>query len=146
MSFSGCGFCRSSCKLSQNTAKQCAMSSIWPKNLADDVAQAVLHAAHAELLPRFSALHALSVQHKASADDPDDLVTEADHAVEQALSPLLQRLLPGSQVLGEEACHANPQLLAQLEANTPLWVLDPLDGTRNFAGGSPQFGVMLALV
>src|SRR3546814_9282988 len=64
-----------------------------------------------------------------------------------ALSDLarLTDLLPGSLVVGEEAVHAEPALMDQLASDAPVWILDPIDGTRNFAHGRPVFAIMVAL-
>jgi fructose-1,6-bisphosphatase/inositol monophosphatase family enzyme len=55
-------------------------------------------------------------------------------------------LLPGSIVVGEEAVHARPSLLDALRGSSPVWLVDPLDGTKNFARGEGGFGVMVSLV
>jgi fructose-1,6-bisphosphatase/inositol monophosphatase family enzyme len=47
-------------------------------------------------------------------------------------------------VVGEEAAHADPRLLARLDDQL-CWIIDPLDGTNNFAAGERPFGVMVAL-
>jgi fructose-1,6-bisphosphatase/inositol monophosphatase family enzyme len=95
---------------------------------------------------RFRALAAGDIEAKPSADDPDDLVTAVDRAVERRLSGALQDLLPGSRVVGEEAAHLQPALLGALAGADPVWLIDPIDGTRNFARGDDAFGVMVALV
>lgn len=100
-----------------------------------------------EILPRFRALSPAEVHQKASESDPLDIVTEADLATERRLARALTDALPGSRVVGEEAASADPRLLLE-EASpsaTPVWWLDPLDGTKNFAAGEPHFGTMLAL-
>src|SRR5262249_56051720 len=52
----------------------------------------------------------------------------------------------GSLGLGEEAAAAEPQLLDRLFGEQPVWVVDPIDGTGNFAAGRPAFAVMVALI
>ncbi len=95
-----------------------------------------------EVLPRFRALAKGEVRRK-----PDgDLVTVADHACEARLTAALPDLMPGSIVVGEEAAHADPRLLGLLRGVEPVWVIDPVDGTSNFAEGRPYFAVMVALV
>lgn len=98
-----------------------------------------------ELLPRHRRLASHQIFAKASEQDPDDIVTEADLALEQRLGPELTALLPGSTVVGEEAAAADPTLLKDLAGERPCWVIDPLDGTKNFAAGSDAFGTMVAL-
>src|SRR5437879_2711858 len=93
-----------------------------------------------EILPRFRKLAAGDIREK----EPGDLVTVADEAAEARLTPLLTALLPGSLVLGEEAAAADPKLLNRLLGDHPVWVIDPVDGTGNFAAGRPAFAVMVA--
>jgi len=95
-----------------------------------------------EVLPRFQALAAHEIEEKAAGE----LVTVVDVAVENLLTARLKDLLPGSLVVGEEAVHADPALMEQLDAEEPVWIIDPIDGTRNFAHGRPTFAIMLALV
>lgn len=95
-----------------------------------------------EILPRFRQLNAGDVREKG----PGDLVTVADVASEQALSARLTALLPGSVVVGEEGVAADPSHLDRLHGDAPVWILDPVDGTANFVSGSPNFGVIVALV
>jgi fructose-1,6-bisphosphatase/inositol monophosphatase family enzyme len=77
---------------------------------------------------------------------PGEVVTSVDRTAEAALSAALTRLLPGSRVIGEEACASQPELLDQLGEPPPMWLVDPLDGTRNYIDGSPDYAVMVALV
>jgi fructose-1,6-bisphosphatase/inositol monophosphatase family enzyme len=74
------------------------------------------------------------------------LVTVADRAAETALTPALSAMLPGSVVVGEEAVAADPSVLKRLEGDAPVWLIDPVDGTINFASGIPLFGVIVSLV
>ena len=106
------------------------------------VSELIAEVAAAEVLPRFRALRDHEVREKSTGE----LVTVADLAVEQALSRGLAGLLPGSLVVGEEAVAAEPDLLSHLEQAAPVWIVDPIDGTANFAAGKPVFAVMVALV
>ena len=108
---------------------------------ADRVTRLIEEAAAAEIMPRFQRLAAGDVREKA----PGDLVTVADEAVEARLAPLLTSLVPGSIVVGEEAAAADPNLLNRLFDDRPVWIIDPVDGTSNFAEGRPAFAVMVAL-
>ena len=58
----------------------------------------------------------------------------------------LAALVPQSLVVGEEAAEDQPEVLAYLSRNDPVWVIDPVDGTANFAAGNPDFAVMVGLV
>jgi len=72
------------------------------------------------------------------------IVTKADHAMQQALTERLAELCPDIALLGEEMSAAEQQ--AMLDTEQPLWCLDPIDGTSNFAVGLPFFCVSLALI
>ena len=97
-------------------------------------------AAERAILPRYQALAA----HEVSAKAADDVVTIADTESEAILSEGLARLLPEAAIVGEEAAHADPALLQRL-GDALCWIIDPLDGTNNFAAGKPPFGVLVAL-
>ena len=73
-----------------------------------------------------------------------DLVTIADVACEKALAARLLDAFPGHRVLGEEAASDRPSLLNVLATDEPVWVLDPIDGTINFAAGREDFAVIVA--
>ena len=106
------------------------------------VTEIIAEVARQEILPRFRALRDQDVRRKRSGE----LVTVADEAAEQELSRRLRDLLPGSQVVGEESVEADPTILERLTGTDPVWIVDPVDGTGNFAGGSPVFAVMVGLV
>ncbi len=74
------------------------------------------------------------------------VVTEADVAAEAFLAAELPALLPGSAVVGEEMAEGDPAVLERLDDDAPVWVIDPVDGTSNFARGNPDFAVMVGLV
>ncbi|WP_329249936.1 inositol monophosphatase family protein [Streptomyces canus] len=109
---------------------------------ADDVEEAVRKAAAAEVMPRFRRLAAHEVDQKAG---PHDLVTDADRLAERYLTETLGALLPGSVVVGEEAVHANPASYEALQGDTPVWIVDPVDGTRQFVHGDSGFCMLIAL-
>jgi len=96
-------------------------------------------AAERSMLPRFRQLAAHEVEMK-GADDP---VTIVDREVEAFLTEALTRLAPGVAVVGEEAVHADKAVLDHLAAQ--CWIIDPLDGTANFAEGKEPFGIIIAL-
>jgi fructose-1,6-bisphosphatase/inositol monophosphatase family enzyme len=93
-------------------------------------------------MPRFRQLSSEDIRKKSSGE----VVTVADEAAETWLAPRLVDLLPGSLVVGEEAAAADPSLLARLSEDRPVWLIDPIDGTSNFAEGRAAFAVMVALV
>lgn len=71
---------------------------------------------------------------------PDgSVVTNGDRLVETFLREALTFAAPGSTVWGEEFGHAE-------EGDGGLWVVDPIDGTSNYACGSPLWGISIALI
>ncbi|MES1179100.1 MAG: inositol monophosphatase family protein [Myxococcales bacterium] len=114
--------------------------------LLDRLGQVLREVAQAEIVSRFRHLAPSDVIGKPSAEDPNDLVTAADRAAEAALTERLPELVPGSTVVGEEAVAADPTVLQRLRGAAPVWIVDPLDGTKNFAAGRGPFGTMVALV
>ena len=114
--------------------------------LADRVAEIIRGIAAAEVMPRFGTLAPDHIAHKVTPGDPEDIVTLVDHRVEARLLEELRELVPGATFLGEEAAAADPGLVRRLSEDAPVWVIDPIDGTKNFARGKPQFGIMVALV
>ena len=106
------------------------------------VTQVLQEAAATEILPRYRNLRAKDISDKGKGE----LVTAADHACEAFLAARLPTLLPGSLLIGEESVAANPNLLETLQGDQPVWVVDPLDGTRNFANGDGPFAIMACLL
>src|SRR3712207_2321258 len=107
------------------------------------VAELLRSAAQTEILPRFRNLSAGAIRTKTSQLD---LVTDADEAAERVIEAELLRLFPGAVVIGEEGVSRNPRLLDGLGDADLAFILDPVDGTLNFASGLPLFGVMAAVV
>jgi fructose-1,6-bisphosphatase/inositol monophosphatase family enzyme len=107
----------------------------------DQVADLVREVAATVVLPRFRHLSSGDVQQKS----PGDLVTIADREAELALTRGLTALLPGSIVVGEEAVAADPRVLDRVGDRGAVWIVDPVDGTNNFAAGRTPFAVMVAL-
>ena len=67
-------------------------------------------------------------------------VTEADHAADDALHKRLMPLVDGAHWLSEESEQEAPLIHGQ-----PTWVVDPLDGTREFLRGLPEYAVSVGL-
>lgn len=107
----------------------------------DRVCELIRTVSAQEILPRFRNLARDEVQEKA----PGSLVTIADTAAEQALTRALTDLLPGSAVIGEEAVEAGDGRVPDAGTLGHCWIIDPIDGTGNFAGGRPAFACMVAL-
>ncbi len=112
------------------------------------VSQIIREVALAEVMSRWQKLEASDVSYK-SIDGKAGVggpVTVADMAAEAALERQLTALLPGSRVVGEEGVAADPSRLDLFRSDGPIWVLDPIDGTRAYAKGKPEFDMMVALV
>lgn len=114
------------------------------RNLTPAVEQAMREAARLAILPRFGTAGAAPVEDKAENPGDSEPVTAADRECEAILSDRLAGLIPGAHVVGEEAVHHRPELLDQLGSGT-CWIIDPLDGTANFAAGTGPFGLLVAL-
>lgn len=93
------------------------------------------------VMPRFQQLAAHEIEEKS----PGEQVTIADRESEARLNEGLAHILPEARMIGEEACSADPTLLDGLGSGT-AWVIDPIDGTANFAAGKPPFALMIGLV
>lgn len=101
---------------------------------------ALMRRAAAEaIMPRWRNL----AEHEVTEKAKDDLVTIADREAEAILAEGLAKLLPEAAIVGEEAAHADPACLDRL--SDLVWVVDPIDGTANFASGEGHFAVMVAL-
>lgn len=109
------------------------MSSLYPHHLTVDVEQIVREAG--EIILSFYQ-GAFAVREKS----PDNPVTEADLAADRFLHRRLGELLPEAGWLSEETAD-HP---ARLEREQ-IWVVDPLDGTKEFVMGVPEFSISAAL-
>ena len=107
------------------------------------LARLLQDAARAEILPRFRNLGEGDIRSKSEASD---LVTEADEAGERMIRAGVAVLAPDALFVGEESVAADPALLARLAGAERAVVVDPVDGTFNFASGIGAFGVMAAVV
>ena len=108
----------------------------------DMLADLLSETAKTEIMPRFRRLEKSSIKRKTSRAD---LVTEGDIAAERAISKVLRQLYPGALIVGEESVNDNPALLHGLADADLAFIVDPIDGTFNFASGLPLFCVMLAV-
>ena len=106
------------------------------------VAALIRTAAAEEIMPRFQRLESRDIDEKS----PGDLVTIADLETERVLAPRLTALVPGSLVVGEEDAARDPPVLSRLDGDDSVWLIDPVDGTANFAAGMPLFASMVAFV
>ena len=109
----------------------------------DDISALIREAGRREVIPRFKSLQKSEIKEKTG---PNDLVTTADLACEAFLTPRLAERVPGSRVVGEEAAAADPKMLDYLDVDGWVWVIDPVDGTFNYAHGDDRFAIIVGLI
>ena len=109
--------------------------------VSDRVSDLLREVGATAIMPRFAALGSGDTAWKAG----DEPVTVADRQAEAMISGVRPALLQGRRVVGEEACSARPELLQGLHEGI-VWVVDPIDGTANFAAGRAPFAIMIALL
>lgn len=110
-------------------------------SLIDRVGAVLRDAAARAVMPRFRSLAEQEIEEKS----PGELVTVADREAEVIISAGLAAIRPGARVVGEEACSRDPSLLDGL-GDGEAWIVDPIDGTGNFAAGRAPFSIMAALL
>lgn len=72
-------------------------------------------------------------------EDNNQVLTEADIAIGKALVDAVQKKYPDHSIIDEEAGVIDNQ-------STITWVIDPIDGTSNFAAGTPLYGCMIGVL
>ncbi len=115
-----------------------AVKKHLPKHITSDLTKWTVEAAliGASILKR-GFLKKCKIQTKNS---PHDFVTEYDLKSEKAILDFLKQKVPSASFIAEESGK-------DLKNETgPIWIIDPLDGTANFARGIPIFSVSIALV
>lgn len=110
-------------------------------SLGRRVAELMREVGRDEVMSRFRNLASHEVEEKSAGE----LVTIADRESELRLNAGLARILPEAGIVGEEAVAADAAVLGRL-ATGLNWLIDPIDGTGNFAAGKPPFAIMVALV
>lgn len=73
---------------------------------------------------------------KISEKGPNDFVTETDQRVEREIISIIHKAYPSHAILGEES--------GEIAGDDYTWIIDPIDGTRNFIHGFPHFAVSIA--
>lgn len=111
------------------------MQTLEVLELIKDVAERVIN-------PRFQALANQEIDQKR----PGDYVTIADREAEELITAELRARIPDVLVVGEEAAHADPGIIAGLATAAHAFTVDPVDGTGNFIKGSTRHAVMLSEV
>ena len=99
-------------------------------------------ASEAIILPRYKRLSDADISTKT---DENDFVTVADREAEVYISSNLLRMLPGSRCIGEESVAEGRCDITTSDANY-TWIVDPIDGTRNFVAGKEHFCCMVSLI
>ena len=92
-------------------------------------------------MPRFRKLTSTQIRQKSSALD---VVTDADEAAEAVIGAALAAAFPGALIVGEEGTYRDPSLLQAVGTAELAFLVDPVDGTKNFVCNLPLFGVMAA--
>ncbi len=105
------------------------------------LAEILRDAARTEIMPRFRNLGDNGIRQKKSAID---VVTEADEAAERRITAALRTAFPDALIVGEEAASADPAVMRGLGEADLAFVIDPVDGTLNYASDLPLFAVMAA--
>ncbi len=108
--------------------------------LSSSVEQIIKQAAQEIVLPYFRNLSDDKIEEK----EPGEIVTIADRLSEEFLHEQLATILPEAELVGEEAVAANAATLDHL-AHDQCWIIDPIDGTSNYAAGHAPFGIIIAL-
>jgi myo-inositol-1(or 4)-monophosphatase len=100
-----------------------------------------------QLIRNLAQQHIMSRFEKVSYSFKKDgsLVTEADTVMQESVTNELAKRWPDYKLLGEEMTSDEQEALLR-DPDTTLWILDPLDGTTNFASGVPVFSVSLSLI
>jgi len=109
----------------------------------EKISAMIVEIAEEEIAARFGKLADADIDTKTG---PNDFVTEADRAAEERLAKALGDIYPGAVFIGEECAAGDPSLMAKLDDTGAFWIVDPLDGTRNFVQGRNEYGTIVALV
>jgi fructose-1,6-bisphosphatase/inositol monophosphatase family enzyme len=108
----------------------------------DFLVATVAEAGVTEIMPRFRNLSPSDISEKTSVVD---LVTEADIRAEKRITAALRARFPMAHIVGEEAYEADRSVIPALVDAPLAFVIDPIDGTFNYAAGFPAFGTLLAV-
>lgn len=106
------------------------------------VAQSAADAAAKIIASHFADLGNTATTEKTAAGQMQGLVTAADVEAEQTIIAIISAAFPTHQFLAEENVDGVDQ--SEMLDAEHLWVIDPLDGTNNFAHGIPHFAISIA--
>jgi fructose-1,6-bisphosphatase/inositol monophosphatase family enzyme len=113
----------------------------FSSNDALRIGEVLAQAAEAQIMPRFRKLTEGHIREKSS---PFDVVTDADEDAERVIATQLGALFPQALIIGEEAAEKDPESIAKIATAELAFIVDPIDGTKNFVSGLPLFAVMVA--
>jgi len=82
---------------------------------------------------------------KVKEKEKNDFVTEIDHAVEAYLIDRIKKKFPNHAVLAEEGHFRDPEKVEELGESDYTWIIDPIDGTRNYTRGIPYYAVSIGV-
>lgn len=116
--------------LCKTPEKKIIMTEFWIQVL--DLTRTITKDVGVQLLREFGAAQGVEKQ-------DGSLVTESDRSADEAIRAAIRAVFPDHGLLTEETEHLFP-------ANDWCWIVDPLDGTTNFARGLPLWGISLALL
>jgi myo-inositol-1(or 4)-monophosphatase len=114
------------------------LSSRWADEL--DFATDLARRAGAILLDSYERIQTIDYKSKR------DVVTDADYASEKLVIGAIKERFPGDAILAEESGEHAGVLRDDGSGNGRTWVIDPLDGTVNYANGIPFYCVSIGLV
>ena len=110
----------------------------------DRLSAILAEAAETEIMPRFRGLEDNGgIREKTGALD---LVTDADEQAEWRIRDACAKAFPNALFVGEETVARDDALLSRIKDADLAIIVDPVDGTSNFAWGLPLFGVMAGVV
>lgn len=110
-----------------------------PGMTTEQVLQLMQETAEQVIRPRWRALADEDIAEK----NPGDFVTVADHESEVRITHALRTAYPDALVVGEEATAADPRAARLVHTVPHAFVVDPVDGTRNFIHGRKEYAVMV---
>lgn len=119
----------------------CFLMNFTPQSIKQLLPEVLQLALRAGLIIKEQSRGPLQISHKG----PVDLVTQTDIAVEKFLAEELGKLDAGITFLGEEGTAENPAIDLAAVLSRPTWIIDPVDGTTNYAHGLPFVATSIGL-
>lgn len=85
-------------------------------------------------------------QIKIDIKSDDSPVTEADLAANQLIIDALEKITPDVPIVSEESNESESAAVETIQSSKQTWLVDPLDGTKDFIGRTDDFTVNIALI